>query len=240
VLAVIDAIVPYVLIALAASHVQASTSALLVSTMPLFTALFVGAADRSSLPINASLGLVIGAIGVSVLAGPSAFQPGSSDGLAMLAVLLAAASYAAAAVYSRGPLRTVDPISLSAVKFAIASAVLVPAVVLHEGAGGYAELDLLGWLGLLGIGIFVTGVARCGYVWVISVAGSVTGSLLTYIVPAAALVLGLVFMGETITWMKAMGATLIAASITCVLFGQAFVERAFFRRLAILLPVRSA
>jgi drug/metabolite transporter (DMT)-like permease len=134
----------------------------------------------------------------------------------------------------------VDPISLSAVKFAIASAVLVPAVVLHEGAGGYAELDLLGWLGLLGIGIFVTGVARCGYVWVISVAGSVTGSLLTYIVPAAALVLGLVFMGETITWMKAMGATLIAASITCVLFGQAFVERAFFRRLAILLPVRSA
>ena len=104
VLAVIDVIVPYTLIAVAASHVFASTSALLVSTMPLFTAVFVGFADRTRLAAITLTGLGLGAAGVTVVAGPSALDLSTSDTLAMLAVVVSAASLASAAVYSRVPL----------------------------------------------------------------------------------------------------------------------------------------
>ena len=124
--------------------------------------------------------------------------------LAMLAVVLAAASLASAAVYARGPLRKTNPIGLSACKFALAAVVVIPAVAYYDGVGGFQDLSRAGWLSLLGIGVMSTAIARCGYVWVISVAGSVTASLLTYIVPAAALVLGFVFLGETVNWSKGL------------------------------------
>ena len=191
VLAVMDAIAPYMLVASAAPYALASTAALLASTMPLFTGVIVSVADRSRLPLEYIAGLLLGAVGVSILAGPRAFDFGSSEMLAMLAVLMSAFCLASSAVYSRHLLRVADPIGLSAIKFAIASCVIVPVVTLREGIGGYADLSAAGWLGLLAVGFITTGVGRCGYVWVIAKAGSVSASLLTYIVPVAALLLAI-------------------------------------------------
>jgi drug/metabolite transporter (DMT)-like permease len=192
--------------------------------MPIFTGLFVSFADRTRIALSTLVALGLGILGAGVLAGPTALHFGNSSSLAMLAVVMAAASLAAAAVYSRLPLRTTDPVSLSAVKFLFASVIIIPAVAFNGGVGGFSGLGLSSWLRLLGLGVITTAVVRCGYVWVISVSGSVSASLLTYIVPAAALVLGLLFMGETMNWTKGMGVTLIAASVTCVLFGGMIVS----------------
>ncbi|HEY7269094.1 MAG TPA: DMT family transporter, partial [Dehalococcoidia bacterium] len=219
VLALSDAIIPYVLIALAAPHVRASTSALLVATMPLFTAAFVSVTDRTRLEPQTLAGLALGVVGAAILAGPKALDFADSATLAMFAVLLSAASYAASAVYSRVVLREADPIGLSAVKFAIASLIIVPFVATREGFTSFSGLSAEGWLGLLGIGCFATGLARCGYVWVIAEAGSVAASLLTYIVPAAAMVLGWLFLHETPGASAILGAVAVAAAVTCVLRG---------------------
>ncbi len=165
-----------------------------------------------------------------MLAGPRALDLGSSEMLAIVAVLLSAASYAAAAVYSRVLLRAADPIGLSAVKFVIASVLLVPVVAFHEGVSSNARLDLEGWLSLLFIGCIATGVARCGYVWVISAAGSISASLLTYIVPSATLFLGWIFLGETITWTRTLGAALVGGSLTSILFGRQLTSGTFWKR----------
>jgi drug/metabolite transporter (DMT)-like permease len=232
VLAVIDVVVPYSLVAFAAAHILASTSALLISTMPIFTSLFVSVTDRTRVAMSTLVGLAIGIVGVAILAGPSVLDFGESSTLAMLAVVLAAASLASAAVYSRVPLRTTDPIGLSAVKFAIAGVVLVPAVAWYDGAQDFIDLDAAGWLRLLGVGVIVTAVARCGYVWVISVAGSVSASMLTYIIPAAALVLGLLLMDETMNSSKGFAVALVAASVTSVLFGSALFHAVVLPRLS--------
>jgi len=225
VLSLLDAIAPYMLVATAAPFVLASTSALLAATMPLFTGVIVSVVDKSRLPVEYIAGLVLGALGVTILAGSRAFDFGSSEMLAMLAVLLSALCLASAGVYSRGLLRTVDPVGLSAVKFAIASCVLVPVVTLHEGVGGYADLSASGWSGLLGIGCVITGAARCGYVWVIAKAGSVSASLLTYIVPVAALLISYLIMGEALGWSRGIGAAFVCGAVTCVLFGATIALR---------------
>jgi drug/metabolite transporter (DMT)-like permease len=231
VLAFIDAIIPYLLIAWAAPHIQASVSALLVSTMPLFTAVMVTAVDKRRVAGETVVGLLCGAGGVALLAGPKAVDFGSSETLAIFAVLLAAASYASAAVFMRGVLQDADPIGLSAVKFLIAAVIVVPILTVSEGVDGYSQLDTEGWLSLLALGALVTGLARCGYVWVVGTAGSVSASLLTYVVPAAALVLGYVFVNEPVTWLKMSGALMVACSITSVLFGREIVSS--FRGLAL-------
>jgi drug/metabolite transporter (DMT)-like permease len=218
-LALFDAILPYMLIALAAPHILASTSALLIATMPAFTAVFVSAVDRNPVSRSIVAGLAFGTAGVSILAGPTALDFGSSGMLAVVAVVLAAASYAAAGVYSRVPLRTCSPLELSATKFVIASIVLLPLVLLQSPAV-YLDLGAEAWLALFGIGFLATGVARLGYVWVVSTAGSVSASLLTYIVPVAALALAWVFLGEMLSWRAGTGAALVGASVTCVLFGE--------------------
>ena len=229
VLAVIDAIIPYMLIVLAAPHILASTSALLIATMPVFTAVAVSLSDRSRIRPSIVLGLAFGAIGVSILAGPTALQFGNSTLLAMIAVLVASCSYAASAVYSRIPLQTANPVELSAVKFAIAGVVLVVATLFVGKPVVAIDLDLPAWLALFSIGFLVTGLARCGYVWVIGAAGSVTASLLTYVVPAATLGFAWVFLGEMLTLSEWLGALLVGVSVTCVLFGTA-IAAAFRRR----------
>jgi drug/metabolite transporter (DMT)-like permease len=102
---------------------------------------------------------------------------------------------------------------------------LLPIFALGEGASGFSGLSTNGCLGLLGIGCFSTGLARCGYVWVISKAGSVAGSLLTYIVPVAALAMSWVFLGEVPTEAKILGALLVGVAITCTLLGTSAVAR---------------
>jgi drug/metabolite transporter (DMT)-like permease len=229
ILAVIDAIIPYMLIVLAAPHILASTSGLLASTMPLFTAVIVSTADRRRIGASTALGIAFGALGVSILAGPSALNFGSSTILAMVAVLVAACCYGASAVYSRIPLQTANPVELSVVKFWIAGVALVVATMFVGKPVTTLNLDLPAWLALFSIGFLVTGLARCGYVWVISAAGSVTASLLTYVIPAATLGFAWVFLGEILTLSEWLGALLVGVSVTCVLFGTA-IAAAFRRR----------
>jgi len=232
ILAVSDAIIPYMLIVLAAPHILASTSALLIATMPVFTAVAVSFTDRSRITPSIILGLALGALGVSILAGPTALQFGSSTLLAMIAVLVASCSYAASAVYSRIPLQTVNPVELSAVKFWIAGMVLLVATLFVGKPVTSIHLDLPAWLALFSIGFIVTGLARCGYVWVIGASGSVTASLLTYVVPAATLGFAWVFLGEMLTWAEWLGGLLVGLSVSCVLFGTAIAARFRGRRLS--------
>jgi drug/metabolite transporter (DMT)-like permease len=218
-LAALDTIGPYLLIAWAQQYVTSSTAALLVSTMPLFTTI-IASRTREESPATGSVGgLAIGFIGVAVLGGPQALDIGRDGALGVVAVIAAAAGYAAGAVYSRSLSGLADPLGLSAVKLALATALLLPITVLTEGAGAYASLSAQGWVGLVAIGAVSTGIGRCIYQWVIVQAGSVRASLVTYIVPAVALLLSWAVLGESIGASTLAGGALVLAGIAAVMYG---------------------
>jgi drug/metabolite transporter (DMT)-like permease len=70
----------------------------------------------------------------------------------------------------------------------------------------------------------VTGLARCGYVWVIEEAGSVSASLLTYNIPVATLGIAWIYLDEMLSLSEWLGALLVAASTICVLSGSWIVQ----------------
>jgi drug/metabolite transporter (DMT)-like permease len=70
---------------------------------------------------------------------------------------------------------------------------------------------------MLALGIFGSGFA---YLWnfkVMQIAGSAIASSVTYLTPVVAVIVGIIFLGERITWNEPMGAVV-------VLFGAAIAQ----------------
>jgi drug/metabolite transporter (DMT)-like permease len=238
VLALLDTIGPYLLIAWAQQYVTSSTAALLVSTMPLFTTILAIRTREESPAAGSIAGLAIGFVGVAILGGPETLDVGSEAAVGVVAVVVAAVGYAAGAVYSRSLTALADPIGLSAVKLGIASLLLLPATALIEGVGAYASLSGEGWLGLLAIGCVSTGIGRSIYQWVIVKAGSVRASLVTYIVPAVALLLSWSVLGEPIRESTLAGGVLVLTGIAAVMYGPQLAARLRERQTAPLIDER--
>lgn len=222
VLAVLDTATPFLLIAWASVEVTSSTAALLISTMPLFTTLIGSQTLRDeSITLALVLGLACALVGIVVLAGPGALDFGNSSSIAILALLGSAFCYAGGAVYSRVLLRSIDPISLTALKLSIAALVLVPIAITIDGLSGFGSLNLVGWLGLFEVCVISTGIGRCILQWLIATAGSVRASFVTYIIPVVTLALSWTFLDERLQMNTLAGAMLVLAGTAMAMYGSA-------------------
>ncbi len=219
-LAVLDSILPYALVAWAEVRVDSSAAAVIISTMPLFTTLFAAVAlPGERLAPDQLLAMPLGVAGVVALAGSQVLDVTSGDTLGRLAVVGAAMSYGAAAVYARILLRTQDALSLTDMKLGVAAVMALPLAVAVEGMPGYAAMSAKGWLALMALGILATGLAFALYFWVVAQVGSIQASLVTYIVPVSGLLLGWAVLGEQIGPSTVLGTGLIALSLIGVMYG---------------------
>lgn len=220
VLAAVNNIVPFSLIAIGEQHIDSGTASVLNSTMPIFTAAFAAAflADEHFTAARAG-GLALGFLGVAVLAGNGVRHITDADMLGQLAVVAAAACYGLGATYARSVLRTNDPIGLSAVQLTMGTLMAIPLVFIFHGLP-HQSLSLKAALSLLTLGVVGTGFAYIVYLWLIDVTGSVRASLVTYIIPAVGLFLGWAVLNEHIGVSTAAGSALIVAGVAIVMRGR--------------------
>jgi drug/metabolite transporter (DMT)-like permease len=217
-LAFLDCLVPYVLIAWAAQDMQSGTTAALMSTMPMFTSIFayLTPAEERLSPARIS-GLLTGFLGVAILVGHQALDPRSGVGVPHAAVILAAASYAGATVYARALSRTQNVVDLTAAKLGLATIAAVLLSTAVDGPVTAVSLSTPEVGALLALGIVSTGLGRLTYLWVIAEAGSVRASLVTYIIPVAALLLGWLLLDEAISASTFGGTALIILGVASVI-----------------------
>lgn len=221
VLALLDGVIPYMLVSWAAGSVEAGLASVLVATMPLFTAIIAATTMRDErISVSAAGGIGIAILGVAILAGPGTLNIGDSGTLGMLAVVAAACSYGAGTVYARFLLRNGDPVALTGTKLVLATVFLAPITFAHGGVGDFIALSPQGWVYLAVLGVAATGLGRCLYLWVIRSAGSVRASLVTYITPVVGVTLGWAVLGESVGFNIIGGGALIAVGVASVMFGQ--------------------
>ncbi len=206
-------IIPFTLITWAEmpgpQQVNSGLAGVLVAAVPIFTTLIAHFALRDE-RLNAVKigGVLAGFAGVAVLMSPR--LTGVSIGASLtgaLAVLVASLSYAVALIFSRRVLSSVAPIVLGASQMTWSVALLVPLVLLVEHPT-LAQVPIeawfaVGWLGLLG-----SGVAYVLYFGLVQSIGATQTSLVTYLSPIVAVVLGAVFNGEMIHVSLVVGAVL--------------------------------
>jgi drug/metabolite transporter (DMT)-like permease len=220
-LAIISNIIPFGLIAWGEQHIDSGIAGVLNSTMPIFTAILAAMllADERITPMRLA-GIALGFGGVLALTGDDIVNVTDSSVLGQLAIIGAAFCYGVGAVYTRSLLGSHEPVSLASLQIAVAAALTVPLVFVIEGSPSYG-MSAESALSLLGLGVLGTGLAYVLFYWLIDNIGSVRSSLVTYVVPVIALVLGWIVLDEGIGFNVILWSALIIGGVASVMRGQA-------------------
>jgi drug/metabolite transporter (DMT)-like permease len=206
--AVCEVCIPFPLISYGEVHVSSSLTAILIASLPLLVAvltLFVEPEERVTAPRLA--GLLAGLAGVVVLMGIDV--AGDSDELLGAGcILLATCGYAVGPMIIRTKLKAADPRGVSAVALALATLFLAPAALLDPpsempGAGALAAIVVLG--------IVCSALAFVVFFALIVEAGPTRATVVTYVNPAVAVLLGVTLLGEALGAASIAGLLLILA-----------------------------
>lgn len=211
---------PFALFSLGERHTDSGAAAIINGTTPLFTVLLAHlliAEERLS--AGAAVGVAVGFAGVAVMYIPQVVVLVRETGrpeelLGLLAFTGAAFSYGVSIVHSRRHLRGLPPNVGPAGQLLCAAALLVPVAAFERpwqaeiSAGSLAAVGALAVLG--------TALAYRVYYRLIESASATFVSLVTYVMPPAGVVLGMVFLGERPGWEAAAGCALIVAGVMLV------------------------
>lgn len=204
--------VPGFLFALGQQWVPSSLAGIVNATTPLMTVLVVAVAFRDQKPSpNQLLGIFVGIAGIILVTDViGKFEGATVLGVAVL--LLATLSYGIAMPYAKRHVSNLpySPYALATAQVGV-SAILTAPGALFSGILVQPMSASALW-GILGLGVLGTGIA---YVWNyrnIELAGSVIASSVTYITPVVAIVLGIVFLRETLSFSQFLGGALVVLS----------------------------
>jgi drug/metabolite transporter (DMT)-like permease len=199
--------VPFTLFPLAQQWISSGLTGLLNGSLPIF-ATTTGAVMLRRLPGRAqTIGLIAGFAGVAAIAAPSLAE-GSNEALGVVLVLLAVVCYGVA-INIAAPL-TQRYGSLPVMARMLALAVVWTAPLGLVGLAGssfeWGPLAAIATLGAVG-----TGLAFVLMGTLVSRVGSSRASFATYLIPVVALVLGAVFLDESVRALSILGIVLVIA-----------------------------
>ncbi len=210
VLGVINAALPFWLIAWGEQHIDSSLAAVVQASVPIFNALLViRFLPHERLTRARALGLTVGIVGVAVVTG--IHPDGGWWAIAgALAIVVSSVSYAAGGVYGqRAVSGTAGPV-LAAGSMLAGGLILLPLALFQfpselpgwKAAGSLAALTVLG-----------TALAQLILFRILALHGSSRLSLVTYLMPGFALGYGAVLLDEKLTATTVGGLVLILAGV---------------------------
>lgn len=211
----LNGLVPYSLIVWGQQEIDSGLAAILNATTPLWSVLLGHYLTRTErlTPARAA-GLALGFAGVVVLIGPGALSGLGGHGWRQLAVLAAALSYAAAAVYGRR-FRHLPPAVAAAGQVTGTAILVLPLALALEQPWTLAP-SLEVWGAILGLSLLSTAVAYLIYFRVLAAAGATNLMLVTFLIPVSAVVLGVLVLGERPGPQVLAGMALIFAGIAAI------------------------
>jgi drug/metabolite transporter (DMT)-like permease len=220
--------VPFALITWGEKSVESGLASVLQASASLFTlviAHFTFADERITL--QKAIGLLLGFVGVIVLASRSWAdgQLVTGNFLGQLAIIGASLCYATFTTYSRKVIQNrFEPIVVSAgamTAAAVVSGVAMLAAPLFSGQPATPLVDLSSEVlnSVLALGLVNTFVAYLFYYWIVQELGAARASMVTYVVPAVGLALGVIFLNELLDLRLIIGAGLIFVAIGVVNVG---------------------
>ena len=211
---VLNSAIPFVCFSFALLSITTGLSSMLNATVPLFGALVAWYWLHDKPTRTRSLGLLIGFVGVAMLAwDQTGVKPGAS-GIApvwaVLAGLFACACYAISASYTRRFLADVPPLVIATgSQIGAMLSLALPALWFRPTQ----MPSISAWLALLAVGVISSGIAYILFFRLIANAGPARALSVTYAVPVFAVLYGLIFLGEQVTpWMLLCGAVIVAGT----------------------------
>jgi len=220
ILGAVNIAIPFWLIGWAEQHISSGLAGILQSTAPFFTLVLAATfVHDEHITRGRVVGIAIGFLGILVLSARNLADIGSAAGaqrlLGELGVVLASLAYGAGNTYARRALREARPLVLATGQVGWALAMVVALAFLVDGGITLPSVPeavfAVGWLGAVG-----TGFAYIVFFRLLTGWGPTRASLVAYLLPVVAVVLGVVVLRETVDATFLAGAVLIVAGIWVV------------------------
>jgi drug/metabolite transporter (DMT)-like permease len=217
ILGAVNIAIPFWLIGWAEQHISSGLAGILQSTAPFFTLVLAASfVHDEHITRGRVAGIAVGFLGILVLSARNLADVGTAAGaqrvLGELAVVLASLAYAAGNTYARRALREARPLVLATGQVGWALAMVVALAFLVDGGITLPTVPeaafAVGWLGAVGTGFAYVVFFRLLTGW-----GPTRASLVAYLLPVVAVVLGVAVLGETVDATFLAGAVLIVGGI---------------------------
>lgn len=202
--ALIEICLPWWLLGFAEQRLSSSLTGLLVAAVPLVGALLARyAPGHERLDRRRVAGLLVGLAGVAALVG---FEVEGGDARAVVAVAVVAVAYAVGPILLARYLADLPGLGVVAVSLLLAAVLYVPAGV-AQAPDGWPPVEAV--LAVVALSVICTAVAFLVFFRLIAEVGPARSTVITYVNPAVAVVLGVAVLDEAFTVATAAGFALI-------------------------------
>jgi drug/metabolite transporter (DMT)-like permease len=216
IMGLINNVIPFSLIVWGESKVAPGLAAVLNATTPFFTVLIAHAFTANErLSWNRLTGALIGLLGVAALVGVDSIKSLGGDLLMQLAIVLAAVFYGFSAVWARR-FSNMPPIVNAASQTAASSVMLLPLMLVFDHPWALQMPSNLALFSQLALALLCTAVAYILFFTILKRAGSTNISLVTFLVPISAIILGAALLNEQITLNHTLGMAVIGIGLALI------------------------
>jgi len=204
---------PFLLISYGEQTVDSALTAILMGVVPVATLLLAAAAvSDEHMTMRRSIGVIGGFMGVVTLIGPTALAGLGAELSGQLAIVGATLCYAASTVYIR---RFVQRPALEmAAGSMISGTILMTGFALWSGADLMAITPTAASLGaIIYLGLFCTAGANFIYFFLVPRLGATRTAQVNFAVPVGGALLGVLLLGEALTWERMFALFVIIGSV---------------------------
>jgi drug/metabolite transporter (DMT)-like permease len=205
--------IPFTLFAVGETHISSILAGIINAMTPLTTLAVILVAFPEEHPTaERVVGLFVGFAGALVVVG--IWQGlGSNEWIGIVACLGAVTGYGIAFPYVRRHLSGLPEsgVGLATGQILCGAAVLLPLAVAAGPLPGPIAAGPVA--AMLGLGAMGSGIAFALNYQVVRAAGSSTASTVTYLTPLFAVAVGMLFLGETVTWNEPLGGLIVVLGV---------------------------
>jgi drug/metabolite transporter (DMT)-like permease len=187
-------VVPFILIAWGETRIESGMASILNATTPIFmVAVAHWGTEDEKLSWSKAMGIACGVLGVVVLVGAEAFG----------------------GVYSRR-FKDLPPLVAATGQTTAAAILMLPLSLLIDHPWALSLPGGAVWLALFAIALVNTALAYVVYYRILAGTGATYVSLVTFLIPVVALLLGAFFLGEAVTPRALIGMAIIALGLAAI------------------------
>lgn len=202
----LNSAIPFLLLTYSTLYVTAGFSSVFNATAPLWGALVAWVWLSERLSTIGIVGLIVGFLGVAVLAGDADNLASPGSVLAVIAAIGGAFFYGIGANYARRYTKHLNSLSVATGSMLFPAILLLPLTVAFWPD---TPPSARAWFALIAMGIASTGVAYILYFRLIANVGPAKAITVAYLIPAFAVIWGALILDETVTALMIIGCLII-------------------------------
>jgi drug/metabolite transporter (DMT)-like permease len=213
-LALTNNVVPFSLIFAGQTELGAGVASVLNATTPFWTLILANAlTSDEKLSWNKLVGIALGIAGTAVMIGPGLLAGLGGPVWAKFALIGASLSYGVALMVAR---KGVPSPVIATGQLTASTIIMIPIVLFTYGPSGLFSASPPVWAAVLALALLSTAFAYILYFNLVASAGATNASLVTLVVPASAMLLGFLFLGERLELFEIGGVVLIALGLVTI------------------------